>query len=95
MERGNAGAAEDRTAGGHIGSAHPACQQRLASIFAKALTASAVCVGIGHILRRQHHQHAVVGGILGDRLDCLGDALRRGVAQNVDRIVMAPLRREK
>ena len=50
--------------------------------------------GIGHGLRRENHQHAVAVGIFGRDLERLGVALRRGVAEDVHGIVVAPVRRQ-
>ena len=61
------------------------------------VTFQAVCnLGrIGHALRRQNHQQTVAIGIVGGDFERLGIALRIGVSENVDWVVMAPVSWEK
>ena len=50
---------------------------------------------VGHGLRRQDHQQAVAVRVLGGDLQRLGVALGAGVAEDVDRIAVAPVRRQE
>ncbi len=82
-------------AGGDLGSAHPTCQQRFAFHFRQCLDSLGGLGGIGHVLRGEDDEYAVVGGIVSYRFDCLGEPLGGGVAEDVDWIIVAPLRREE
>ncbi len=50
---------------------------------------------VGHALRRQDGKQSVIAGVLGDNVNGFRVALRAGVSQDIDRIAMAPMHREK
>ena len=94
LERRNARLVQDLLAGRNFRAAHPTRQHRLAESLGVGLQLLGDLRGIGHVLRRQDDQHAVDAGILRRDLQRLRIALGLGVAQDVDRIVVAPLRRQ-
>ena len=73
-----------------LGSAHPACQDRLSEGMCVGLQLLGDTRRIGHALRRHDDQHAVGLRILRRDFQRLGVALRFGIAQNIHRIVVAP-----
>ena len=90
----NAGSVEDWFRGGDALAAHKTGQHRLAGLRI-GLQLFGDFGGIGHPLRRQHHQKPVAVGIFGGDIQGLGVALGIGVAQNIDGIVVTPVRWKK
>ena len=66
----------------------------LPSCLASGLSCSAMCVGSVMACGRQNHQHAVGVRIVGGDFERLGVALGGGVADDIDRVVVAPGRRQ-
>ena len=93
LEGRNAGLVQDLLAGRNLRAAHPTRQHRLAQPLGVRLQLLGDLGWIGHVLRRQDHQHAVDAGIFGGNLQRLRVAFGLGIAQDVHRIVVAPLRR--
>ena len=75
-------------------SAHETGDQRLACLPGVRRKNFGNTGGFGDSLRRHDHQQSVALRILGDDFDCLGIAVRSGIAQDVHRIRMAPMRRQ-
>ena len=77
-----------------VGAAHPARQHRLAGdLGVAARAASAVCVGSVIACGVRIASRPSLFGILGGDLERPGVALGVGVAQDVDRVAVAPVRR--
>ena len=64
------------------------------SSFANGFNRSAISVGLGHPLRSQNHEQAVARRVLRGDLDGFGVALGPGVADDIDGVLMAPVRRQ-
>ena len=85
---------EYRLAGEDVLAAHPAGEHRLAPGGGEFRQTSGRFGRIGHRLRRERHQQAVAVRVLRGDLEHLRVAVRVGVAEDVDRVAVAPVRRQ-
>jgi hypothetical protein len=93
VEGRHAGLAQHVTAGADAGPTQPAAQQRLVRRPGERRHLARRFVRIGHRLRGEQHQQALDTRVLQARLDGDAVALRRRVAEDVDRVGAAPVRR--
>ena len=87
------GAVEDRLARGDFVAAHPTGQHGLAFDMAEGLELLGGGRGVGHGLRGENDQQAVAVRVAAGDFEGLGVKLGAGVADDVNRVVVAPDRR--
>ncbi len=85
---------ENGLAGDDILAAHPARQHRFARGRGERGEAPGRLGRVGHRLRRERHEQAVAVRIIGCDRERLRVAFRIGVAEDVDRVAVAPVRRQ-
>jgi hypothetical protein len=90
VERRDPRLAEDRRTLGDVRPAHPAGKDRLAFGLREADELAGGRRRIGHRLGRQDHEEPVAALVAGGRLERLRVSLGGGVADDVDRVVVAP-----
>ena len=95
VEGRDADAVEDVVAGGHHRAAHPTGEDRLAFDLRVGAKFFRRLGRVGHVLRGQDDHQAVAVRVVGRDLQRLCVTVGSGVAENVDRIVPAPVRRQK
>ncbi len=79
----------------HFSPAHPACNDGLIAQVGIGHQVLSRAGGVGHGLRRQHHQQAVSIGVAGRDFQRFGVDFRRGIAQQVDGVGVAPCFRQQ
>ncbi len=92
-ERWNFRAIQNRNPGIHIFAAHPAGKERFAGRMRVLFEMLGSFGGVGHCLRCENHEHPVRVRVLRRNLQRFGVPLRARVSQNVDWIIVTPLRR--
>ena len=90
VERRDAGLAQDRRALRDVAAAHPAGEDRLALDLREPDQLAGGRGRVRHRLRREDDEQPVAAGSRGRDLERLGVPLRRRVADDVDRVVVAP-----
>ena len=92
---GDVGAIQNRLTRGDVGSTHPTGQDRFTLELGVGLQALRRLRGIGHGLRRQDHEHAIAARVAGHDLHGFRVAFGVGIAEHIDGVGVAPMRREQ
>ena len=90
----DAGVIQDVSAGRDFRPTHPAGEHRFAGRAGVGFEVLRGSRRPGHALRTRDGKQAIDVGIVGGDVDNLGIALRQRVPEHVDRVVVAPVRRE-